>query len=145
MTNLEPSSAAGIARFIRQVLGCNCPDEVFHQIEIDHTPGAFPDVPDALLFRIGGRLLVLVMAVAEGAAMAGRLEDVFLRGRALRDAEGYNRFRLVLVSARGGAGQAALVRDLQRQGILDDRLHLHVITPDQAPGYLMGAGTGRPG
>ncbi len=117
-----------LVRFIRDVLGCGCPDEVLQKIRIDrpwHVAGI-----NAQLARIdvGGRLLVWVVAVDDRqpalaelvtAAVAAALDE--------RDRMAFNRLRLVLATAApsevGGSTRQAFDACRRR----DERIHLHVV------------------
>ena len=57
----EPSAdVPEVTRFVREVIGCNCPDEVFRHIEIQHGSSAVKACPADCELRIGGRLLIVV-------------------------------------------------------------------------------------
>jgi len=121
-----------IEQFTRDTLGCSCPDEVFRTVSVETNPPAFRDAGPARLLRIGGRLLVLLLELRGQDTLP--LERLFSRGRQLRDAGGYNRFRLV-VAAPLAMHPSLGVRFARLDG-LDERLHLHLITPDQLPPAL---------
>ncbi|MBN2497237.1 MAG: hypothetical protein JXR96_21775 [Deltaproteobacteria bacterium] len=105
-------------------LGCGCPDEVFESIRLRtaELDGA------ELLVEVGARLLVALVDAAD----APRAEALLERGRALRDREGLNRFRLVLV----GQIAAARLAELERAVQADDRLHVHAIDAARLAGWI---------
>jgi hypothetical protein len=124
-----------VKRFIRKVLGCSCPDEVFEHMEIRFAP---EDAEEAL-FQIvaGNRLLVrayrLVSAEAIGEALP-RWRDT---GMAARDARGLNRLRLVLV-ADSPADAERRARQAFDAGLpADAKAHLHVISPSALEGLFL--------
>jgi hypothetical protein len=107
--------------FVREELGCACPDSAFTDIQIRPTPSG---LPAGWLIGCGGRLLLMIPAAGAPATAPGQLELLFRRARALRDADGFNRFRLVLPWSAGGGETAA-----PPAVAADDRLHLHRVEP----------------
>ncbi|MDF1535916.1 MAG: hypothetical protein P1S46_05360 [bacterium] len=116
--------------FIRDTLGCRCPEELFRGIrnEVDLTEGplfaAFTSVEPGLVhyldrvLAVGGRLLVAVTRVSDSKTVSRMLEA----GRVVRDSQGFNRFRLVVMVP------------VDRQPVektvpahFDDRIHLHIL------------------
>ena len=125
-----------LIHFIRDVLGCTCPDEVLADIRVERDPDGFAGLPVDFLLRVGGKLLVGVCASDAAGAAGEILSRCFSAGRALRDAEGFNRFRLVVVS--DDPDQDADVLRAAFDGLPggDGKLHLHVITRAQLPREL---------
>ncbi len=87
-------------------LGCGCPSEVFRQVRT--RPEFCPPFEAAAV--VGGRLLV---AVSRNAS-----PELLEHGRLIRDTEGLNRFRLLVLGPR----PAALPSWLDG---LPDRIHCH--------------------
>lgn len=131
--NLQPASRAAIESFIRHILGCQCPDEVFRAITVSTNSEPFHEWPSSYLLAIGGKLLVLIIESDDRVALAGGLAGLFRRGRELRDAQGFNRFRLVVAASDIGLMKEDLLRHFETLEGSDSRLHLHVIAPDQLP------------
>lgn len=129
-------SDGSIEQFVRGVLGCRCPAEVFRSVLLEDNPRAFADLAPVRLLRIGGRLLILLLETRERDALELPLEQLFFRGRQLRDTERYNRFRLVVaVPVPGTAAQLLAERFAELDG-RDERLHLHVVGSGQLPQAL---------
>lgn len=111
--SLEPSRV-WVEPLIRG-LGCACPDEVFDEIRV--IDEVVPGVP--LIIEVGRRLSVGFVS----SGSHGDWLELLERGRALRDARGLNRFRLVVV---GDVNQAGLEVTSGRALLeIDDRVHLH--------------------
>ncbi len=114
-----------VVRFVRETLGCQCPDEVFERIGIGfrNKGGASQGIPDVekIILNIGNRLLVHIISGdgIEEDMVWGFLND----GRVKRDILGLNRFRLVLVSS-----PPIKIGQMEISKRLDDRIHLHLIT-----------------
>ena len=122
-----------IQRFIRDVLGCTCPDEVFQTVRIDKNPRAFAGLAQAYSIAVGGRLLVLVVVADDWLTTMNELGALLERGRQLRDCRGFNRFRLVVATSEPHAAQPVLISHFESLGCRDNRLHVHVVSPDQLP------------
>ena len=60
MGNERLANVAAVARFVRQVIGCNCPDEVFQRVEVRRGSIAVRSCHADYELRIGNRLLVVV-------------------------------------------------------------------------------------
>jgi hypothetical protein len=122
-----------IERFIRNELGCHCPDAVFRHIGVENCPEDFGNWPRGRLISVGDRLLILVLRSDEPDVMHHVLGGVFEKGRCLRDSRGFNRFRLVVATNCEGVMEPSLMRDFERLDGMDERLHLHVIAAEQVP------------
>ena len=121
-----------IKLFIREALGCTCPDEVFDHIDCRadvNLPGGI-----ALDYRInvGGKLLVFVLGIDRFDSIAPILPQLVSAGIHDRDNEGFNRFRLVLLTEtpdRLSENAFALFESLPT----DEKTHLHLIPKDDFP------------
>jgi len=133
-----PESAAGVRRFVREVLGCGCPEAVFEHIEDAPLP-ATGDLPAYRRLLIGQRLLiyVLVPVSASPASAAAALAGLLERGQRERDRLGLNRFRAVVGVDDPPAWEPRLRTVFEtfaaRPGVGADRLHLHVVAPGACP------------
>jgi len=121
-----------LERFIRDTLGCGCPDEVFEAVTVSRGALAGNGDDMAWWIQVGGRLLIAVTESDDQGALASRLAQVYADAARRRDAAGFNRFRLVVVIdpvAEASQLEGAFVPI----GVGDDRLHLHVVTPGDLP------------
>lgn len=125
-----------LAGFIRDGLGCGCPDEVLDDLRVDPHPVAFAGLPVDAVVSVGGRLLVGVCVSRPWDEMDAQLEQCLATGRRLRDEGGYNRFRLVVVTGETEVARPALERSFKRFQDRDARLHLHVVEPGILPDLL---------
>jgi hypothetical protein len=129
---MDPDRKAAIERFVRGTLGCQCPDEVFRNVEID--PLALPGGRGTgRRLVIGGRLLIHVVAAPERSELLPRLEELAIAGRDERDRLGLNRFRLVIGMPAAASDAPSLEHRFSRALGGDDRAHLHVLAADQLP------------
>ncbi len=126
-----------VVRFIRDDLGCGCPDEVLQTIRIDrHWPVARIDAPLARI-DVGGRLLVWVVDVGERQfGIAELVTSAVAAGLDERDRLSFNRFRVVLASGTPSdiTRPARQAFDACRRP--DDRVHLHVLDLRSLPATI---------
>jgi len=119
-----------IKHFVREHLGCACPDKVFENIAVTEQSDIFSSA--STVYEIGGRLFVAVFVPVDWHNIAKHLSKHVDAGKQFRDQHGYNRFRLVIATDNDDA-----ITNLQKifddlPGI-DDKTHLHVIKPDLLP------------
>src|SRR5690242_17336666 len=81
--------------FVREVIGCNCPDEVFRQTAIQRGSSAGKACSSDCELRIGGRLLIVITSKS-AARLSSHLVEVVAEGNRARDESKFNRFRLVV-------------------------------------------------
>lgn len=120
----------GIRRFVREDLGCGCPEEVFDDIRIEVAPGELAAGANSRLLVVGGRLMVLIVEPADSDPATVAISQLLDRGARLRDDRGCNRFRLVLVSA---TERAVPERRLADVSVPDERTHIHVVPAARLP------------
>lgn len=133
---MEETTHNAIERFVRQELGCQCPAAVFSRIAVEDAPEAFGIWPQGRLISVGERLLILVVRSDDPDALHRLLGGVLQVGRSLRDARGFNRFRLVIATTRADVMEPSLREGFERLEGMDTRMHLHVIAPEQVPAIL---------
>jgi hypothetical protein len=136
VTRPTPEQTEDLVLFVRQGLGCGCPDEVFSDIRIELQPEAFAGLPIDCLVRIGGRLLVAVCTSSEWRDAENNLGPVFKTGKGLRDQDGFNRFRFVLMTEETERAAQMVEARFHRLTGMDDRVHVHVVGPSALPSCL---------
>jgi excinuclease UvrABC helicase subunit UvrB len=123
---MKEEERLNVRRFVRATLGCRCPEEVFGIVECTHDI----QLRDGTLVRtrlnIGNRLLVYVVEADDAEFVRHHVPSIASAGRAERDEEGFNRFRLVLASDDDEVAGAA-EETYRRLEQTDGRMHLHVI------------------
>jgi hypothetical protein len=126
-----------VKAFAVNVLGCNCPEEVFSAIEFEKAPGPVGGVGPIFQILIGGRLMVLGVTDSELRGSLESLARVVAEGVARRDRQGFNRLRIVVVSDDPGC--VARLKPLF-EGIpeKDDRVHLHVLRREEIEPLIEG-------
>jgi hypothetical protein len=133
---MKTSTRNAIECFVRQELGCQCPPTVFRRIGVEDVPEEFGVWPQGRLIRVGERLLILVVRSDDPDTLQRMLGNLLQEGRSLREALGFNRFRLVIATTCVDVMGPTLRKDFERLDGLDERLHLHVISPEQVPAIL---------
>jgi hypothetical protein len=114
-----------IKTFVRETLGCKCEDSVFNQIVIG-MPSIFSgDNPGwDMQIMIGFRLLISIAPVHKLKSINEDIVKILQAGKEIRDKNGLNRFRLVIL----GHLDKELYEDCQKRAQeLDERIHVHVI------------------
>jgi len=114
---------AQIKYFVRDTLGCSCPDEVFEKIEDGEDPGG----ACARKITIGDRLLIYILRTDGGANLATAVGTAIRQGVAERDARGLNRFRLVIAASDPDDLRGAADLALHGSVHTDEKTHLHVV------------------
>jgi hypothetical protein len=136
MTNA--STCQIVKEFVKGSLGCQCPDEVFKDIEMQMED-------EGLRILIGKKLIVRLFPLGKRSASISveKLLQIFGAGQRERDLKDFNRFRLVLVVNDGDEakprieGLSQKVTDLFRKSkTSDDRMHIHVIDEKSVPEVL---------
>jgi hypothetical protein len=124
------TSREEIVRFVRQTLGCRCPDEVFNQIECQSGGQFAGKAPYSKRILVGRRLLIYIWETNDPAVFEAELPALVAAGKNERDRYGFNRFRAVIVTedvARITPYAQRIFRDSRDR---DDRVHLHIVHPD---------------
>jgi hypothetical protein len=119
-----------IRQFVRETLGCTCPDEVFDEIDCVRETGG----QQVLRIAVGGRLLIHIIRGAGAADLPGKVQAALEQGVAERDAGGFNRFRLVLATSRPEEVSVVAQQAFSGSSSKDEKTHLHVLDTDQLIG-----------
>lgn len=129
---MNPSDKSAIEHFVRDSLGCQCPDEVFRQIEVSPLVRPHGQGMDRRIM-VGGRLLIHIVEAPERLDEPAWLERMAVAGRDERDRLAYNRYRLVVASTAETADRTSLEQRFTRALGGDQHAHLHVLAADLLP------------
>ncbi len=133
-----PSTRQIVKEFVKGSLGCQCPDEVFQDIELLMEN-------EGLRILIGKKLIVRLIPLRKKARSITpeKLLQIFGDCQKERDLRGFNRFRLVLVVNDGDdakqriEGLSQKVQEsFKRTKGDDDRMHLHIVDEGSVPEVL---------
>jgi hypothetical protein len=136
MGNESSVNVPVVTQFVREVIGCNCADEVFRHIEVRRGSSAVQSCPADYELRIGGRLMIVVTSEAPEALSAARLGQVFAEGMRARDKDHFNRFRLVVQAPEAAQHRDQLLRAFEAMPKKDEKTHLHVVEKGEVPEFL---------
>jgi hypothetical protein len=124
---------ASLTRFIRDVLGCGCPNEVLDTIGVEQRTAISETEAEITRVDVGGRLLVYLLSVRQDDPVRPLIAPLLEAGIADRDGHGFNRFRLALATSGPGGIESAARAAFDAFALPDDRIHLHVIPIDTLP------------
>lgn len=119
-----------LRRFIQEVLGCGCPEEVFRSI--DESVLQWNGVQGRRV-SVGGRLLIAVLQTDDPEVVRAGLAQWVELGRQERDAGGMNRLRIVIASDRPQALEPMAQAVFSRTPGRDERVHLHLVERSACP------------
>jgi len=122
-----------VKAFVRQTLGCMCPDEVFEYIDCQHNVKLDGDLLLNSKINVGNRLLIYVIEANDPDFIKNSLSALILLGKNERDNKGFNRFRLVIVTDKMGEIKQIAHRIFESSEHKDERVHLHVVSRDEIP------------
>jgi hypothetical protein len=127
-------SDPAVVRFIREDLGCGCPDEVLREIRIDRAWRVSDLDAEVVRIDVGGRLLVLVLVVEDPpSGLAELVTSAVGAGLDERDRLSFNRLRVVLASPHPSGVRRSADRAFDTSHRPDDRIHLHVVDLHTVP------------
>ena len=125
-----------VKRFVREVVGCTCPDEVFNRVEVKPGSSAIRSCSADYEINVGGRLLIVLSSDPVEVFSPARLEKVMAEGRSARDAGKFNRFRFIVQAANAPGVEKQLLRSLEGLAAKDEKTHLHVIGREVVPDFF---------
>lgn len=131
-------NVAAVTRFVREVIGCNCPDGVFKQIELQRGGSAVKACSADCELRVGGRLLIVVTSEPV-ARLSSHLAEVITEGKRARDEIKFNRFRLVVQTGKPFEDSEKFLRAFQSLPDKDERTHVHVLPKSEVPNFFSHA------
>jgi hypothetical protein len=140
MGNQRKVNLPVVKRFVREVVGCNCPDEVFKRVEVKAGSSAITSCSADYEINVGGRLLIVLSSESPETFSPARLQKVMAEGRSARDAAKFNRFRFILQAEDAPEVEKRLLRSFEELTPKDEKLHLHVIGRKDVPDFFKRSG-----
>lgn len=119
-----------LIRFVREVLGCGCPDEIVEQTVVDRSDRGEGGLD------VGGRLLVRVLHSDDLDSLIDGFPETVRRLREERDRRGFHRLRIVLAHNAPEVVDEVLSEMLPLLGAADDKVHLHAVDVRELPSNL---------
>ena len=126
MGDTEEGWQVGVKSFIRDTLGCTCPEEVFERID-SRRQVALGGVILSRRIDVGHRLLVYLLECDDLDYLRARLSEIIGLGLAERDQGGFNRLRIVVATDNSEPMSAPARRVFESVRGRDERLHLHLV------------------
>jgi hypothetical protein len=118
---------AVIKDFVRETLGCQCPDSVFDIIEYSNNKLLDGNSLIGDTVNVGNRLLIYIIHTNEPSQILDNLTDLVRSGLAERNSKGFNRFRLVVATDDIEMMKVNIEGAFAKLEEIDDRTHLHII------------------
>lgn len=119
-----------IKAFTREVLGCECPEEVFDKIVCEDDVQIAGELIVSYKINIGDKLLIYILVLNQRNKLGSALPKLIEAGEKERNDRGFNRFRLVLVSEIPDVikdDANTLFQQLEK----DEKIHLHIISRNE--------------
>jgi hypothetical protein len=136
MANEKLVNVPVVIKFVREVIGCNCPAEALRHVEAWRGSTAVKSCPADYELRIGDRLLIVVTSEPADSLAGPRLEQVISEGRQARDDGKFNRFRLVVQGRNAAEDKEKLLRAFETVSAKDEKTHLHVVEKREVPDFF---------
>ncbi|MEI7868257.1 MAG: hypothetical protein WCI11_10210 [Candidatus Methylumidiphilus sp.] len=113
--------------FVRDTLGCQCPDSVFEQI--DYQENADILGKDVIVKRllVGNRLLIYILEIDDAESLPILLPSLVRNAKSERDSQGYNRLRVVIAAENADMIRPAAESVFAEIEDTDPKVHLHVL------------------
>ena len=121
-----------IKQFVRETLGCTCPDEVFQHVDCQSNVDASGEILLDYEINIGNRLLIFVVTIDQLESLSSLISQLVWHGTNKRNQENFNRFRLVLLTQKPTDLAEEAFAIFQSLGA-DEKVHLHVVAKDDFP------------
>ena len=119
--------------FVKNTLGCGCPEKVFEKIDVSKLLTVV-DEEDATRIVVGDTLLIYVIHPITSANFFSSVELIGLAGKADRDANSYNRFRLVVSGIADDVQQEKVSERFSKLFNTDEKMHIHFVDEELVDG-----------
>jgi len=119
--------------FVRQTLGCECPEKVFEHIDCQHDIKLNNDILLSYKINIGNRLLIYIIEANDSNFVKSNLSTLVYVGKNERDKKGFNRFRLVIVSDKTNEIKQVAHTMFEVLEDKDEKVHLHIVNKNEFP------------
>jgi hypothetical protein len=127
-----------IKMFVRETLGCECPDAVFEYIDSKLNVKLNEDILLNDKINIGNRLLIYIIKVNDTKFIKTNLSKLISIGKNERDLKGFNRFRLVIFTDKVDEIRQIAHNIFKRLENKDEKVYLHIIDGSQSSPNKLG-------
>ena len=119
--------------FVRNTLGCGCPEEVFEKIDISmHL--AVGHEKEVTRIVVGDTLLIYIIGPEPYGDFIDRVESISLAAKNDRDTNNYNRFRLVISGFEDDVRQREASERFSELFKMDEKMHIHFVSQELVDG-----------
>ncbi|MDB4575892.1 hypothetical protein N9112_02925 [bacterium] len=119
--------------FVRNTLGCGCPEEVFEKIDVSMYL-AVGHEKEVTRIVVGDTLLIYIIAPETYGDLIDGIESLGLAGKKDRDINNYNRFRLVVSGLEGDVRQREASEHFSEFFKMDAKMHIHFVNQELVEG-----------
>lgn len=112
--------------FVKNTLGCGCPDKVFEKIDVSKLPTAEPE-KEITRIVIGDTLVIYIIHSEHTGNLFDSVEAIGLAGKTDRDTNHYNRFRLVVSGLEDDVQQEEIEGHFSTLFNTDENMHIHFV------------------
>ncbi len=116
-----------IKSFVKDDLGCKCPDNIFFQIKFQKDVKLGYDLKVDRIITIGNRLLIFLFYIKYLEFADKNLDNIIKCGKSWRNDEDLNRFRLVFITTAPKKLEKHISSKFKKIIGKDKKIHLHII------------------
>lgn len=125
----EASNTEALKVFIKDSLGCGCPDKVFEKIDVDkYAVKGYSSELSRIV--VGDTLLIYIARPSELKSFDDSIEVICAAGKSDRDINKYNRFRLVVVTQETDTSRESISDRFMQKSGADEKMHIHFVRHD---------------
>jgi len=119
--------------FVKNTLGCGCPEKVFENIDVSKLP-TLEHEKEVTRIVVGDTLLIYIIRPEPSGNFVDSIESICLAGKTDRDINNYNRFRLVVSSFEDEVQQEKVSERFSKIFNTDDKMHIHFVNQELLEG-----------
>lgn len=112
--------------FVKNTLGCTCPDEVFEKIQVGKclVDGVKKEITRIV---IGDTLLIYIISRQSGIKIVNTVDLIAMAGKTDRDTNHYNRYRMVVAKLEDIEQQVRASEHFSKTYSADEKMHIHFV------------------
>ena len=119
--------------FVKNALGCGCPEKVFEKIDVSKLL-TVEHGKEITRIVVGETLLIYIIRTESSGNFVDSVESIGLAGKADRDTNNYNRFRLVVSGFEDDVQQGKVSERFSESFNSDEKMHIHFVNQELVDG-----------